>query len=147
MTDSATEPRRRRRKPRSGRPSRSGLLPDVPDKGAVEQTALGLLISEAIAAKSLTVRAAARRCGISAGTMSHYKTGRILGHEPGTLRKIAVGLGIPLEQLTEAAGDDIGESDAETLMRYFRRLPAVDRQVAVEVVRALARAARERGIR
>lgn len=115
---------------------------DVP-----QRTPLALLVEATMEERGYTLGALARRSGLSQSTVGAYKTGQITGERSSRdrLTKLATGLGLPIEDVLEAAGASADASDEATLLKLFRRLPtATDRAQAVESLRVHVRFARQR---
>ena len=89
----------------------------------------------------------ARKAKIPVSTVSAYRTGRISGERAhrDRLSRLALALGLNVEDVLEAAGAASGEPDEQALIKLFRRLPpGPDRAQAVETLRVHVRFARER---
>jgi len=114
--------------------------------GDVPQTPLSLLVTAALEEQGLTLDAVARRSGIPMSTVAAYKLGNITGEraDPKRLTALATALGIPVEDVLEAAGAASDAGDEATLVKLFRRLPPEDRAQAVESLRVHVRFARQR---
>lgn len=103
------------------------------------------LVRAVIAERDMTLDAVARRAGLPLSTVGAYHSGAISGARPReeTLRKLAVGLGIPAADLLEAAG--IGVEDDRAMLVLFRQLPTdADRKQALTTLRAHVTATRSR---
>ena len=94
-----------------------------------------------------TLESVARKAKIPVSTVSAYRTGRISGERAhrDRLSRLALALGLNVEDVLEAAGAASGEPDEQALIKLFRRLPpGPDRAQAVETLRVHVRFARER---
>lgn len=121
-----------------------GLEPR-PSGVAATSSALTLLVRGTAKAQNLTLDTIARRSGLSIGTVGNYHSGLTTGERPRpeTLRKLAQGLGIPVEDLFEAAG--IGVQARQMMVRLFEQLPTdADREQALATLRAHVTATRRR---
>lgn len=97
-----------------------------------------------------TLDMVARKSGLKLSTVGAYRTGQISGERASRdrLSRLAVALGLPVEDVLEAAGASSNADDEATLIKLFRRLPTgPDRAQAVEALRVHVRFARERSRR
>jgi transcriptional regulator with XRE-family HTH domain len=113
--------------------------------------ALNRLIADHMAAEGLTLEQVARKGGVSIGTVSAYKLG-VRGRRPDreTLRRLATGLGLPVDALFAAAGliePGADETSQErVVLSLWRELPTpADREQALATLRVHVNAARKRG--
>lgn len=103
-------------------------------------------VRSVMADKGLTIEAVARRAGMPMQTVGTYHSGRASGARArrDTLRKLAVGLGVPVDDLLAVAGL-YSSTDEQAMIRLFRQLPTeADRRQAVLTLRAHVRAVSER---
>lgn len=94
-----------------------------------------------------TLDTVARKADLPISTVGAYKTGQVSGERANRdrLSRLAVALGLPVEDVLEAAGASANADDEQTLIKLFRRLPSgSDRAQAVEALRVHVRYARER---
>lgn len=114
----------------------------------VPETPLARLVQAAFAAHpEWTLDSIARKADIPVSTVSAYRTGQITGERAhrDRLSRLAVALGLQVEDVLEAAGASSNADDEQTLIKLFRRLPTgPDRAQAVEALRVHVRFARER---
>jgi transcriptional regulator with XRE-family HTH domain len=110
-------------------------------------TPFGNAIAVRLERLGYTLEAGAKRCGVPVPTLSSYKDGRILGRgtqaRP-TVIKIALGLGIPVEDALEMVGLPRGQADEQTALGLYRRLSRQDKVLAVEILRTLVNVIRAR---
>lgn len=135
--------------PRSKRPQ-----PQRPPSGEqaesvdVPETPLSRLVEAAFDEHpQWTLETVARKAGIPVSTVGAYRSGRISGERANRdrLSRLAVALGLPVEDVLEAAGASGHADDEQALIKLFRRLPpGPDRTQAVEALRVHVRFARER---
>lgn len=130
----------------TGEPSGAAAAPELePASPTSAGSALGRLVAATMTARGFTLDDVARRGGLALATVAALRSGtRGKRPRPQTLQKLALGLGLPLEQVLTAA-DTSGTTGAEAgreldLLSAFRRLAPEDQVVAERLVRELARA-------
>lgn len=127
-----------------GHPGRADGAPSVD----VPETPLARLVQAAFADHpEWTLDTIARKSGLPLSTVSAYRSGQITGERASRdrLSRLAVAIGLPVEDVLEAAGASANADDEATLLKLFRRLPSgSDRAQAVEALRVHVRFARER---